>query len=76
MRQCWSGKEPGLTKLVGPNRLRQRQEVQSTSRIRNRPPLGPYNRALPRALCWSQGGVLILMSEVTLYLAHQKPPPP
>ncbi|KAJ1489294.1 pre-mRNA splicing factor component-domain-containing protein [Baffinella frigidus] len=27
-----------------------------TSLIRNRPPLGPYSRTMPRALRWSQGG--------------------
>ena len=34
------------------------------SLIRNRPPLGPYSRPMPRALCWSWGGWLFLMSEV------------
>jgi len=37
-----------------------------TSSIRNRFPVGPYSRAMPRALWWSQGGGLFLMSEVPL----------
>ena len=31
------------------------------------PPLGPYGRTMPRALQWSYGGALFLMSEVPLY---------
>jgi len=38
-----------------------------TSPIRNSADLGPYSRAIPRALWWSQGGGLFLMSEVPLY---------
>ena len=34
--------------------------------IRNNAQPGPYSRAMPRALCWSQGGELFLMSEVPL----------
>ena len=37
-----------------------------TSLIRNRPPLGPYSRTMPRALWWSYGGREILVSEVSL----------
>ena len=39
------------------------------SLIRNRPPLGPYSRNMPRAIRWSKGGGLFLLSEVPLYLA-------
>ena len=38
------------------------------SLIRNSPPLGPYSRTKPRALWWSWGGNLFLMSEVSLYI--------
>jgi len=38
-----------------------------TSLMRNSAPLGPYGRTLPRALCWFQGSVLFLISEVPLY---------
>ena len=37
-----------------------------TSHIRNNPPLGPYSRLMPRALWWSYGGGLFLMSEVLM----------
>ena len=37
-----------------------------TSLIRNSPPLGPYSRTKSRALWWSKGGALFLMSEVPL----------
>ena len=37
-----------------------------TSLIRNSAPLGPYSRTMPRALWWSMGGVLFLVSEVPL----------
>ena len=33
------------------------------SLIRNGAPLGPYSRTMPRALRWSWGGGLFLMSE-------------
>ena len=38
-----------------------------TSLIRNRAPLGSYSRTMPRALWWPYGGLLFLMSEVSLY---------
>jgi hypothetical protein len=38
-----------------------------TSLIRNRPPLEPYNRALPRALWRSQVWRGVLMSEKPMY---------
>ena len=38
-----------------------------TSLIRNSAPLGHYSRSLPRALWWSKGGGVFLMSEVPLY---------
>ena len=38
-----------------------------TSLIRNSAPLAPYSRNMPRALWWSWGGLLFLMSEVPLY---------
>ena len=31
-----------------------------TSLIRKRPPVGPYSRAMPRALWWSWGGCVFL----------------
>ena len=37
-----------------------------TSLIRNCAPLGPYSRNMPRALWWSWGGGLFLISEVPL----------
>jgi len=37
-----------------------------TSLTRNSAPLGPYSRTMPRALWWSEGGGLFLMSEVPL----------
>ena len=37
-----------------------------TSLIRNSAPLEPYSRPMPKALWWSQGGALFLMSEVPL----------
>ena len=36
------------------------------SLIRNRAPLGPYSRFLPRAVWWSNVGGMFLMSEVPL----------
>ena len=38
-----------------------------TSLTRNRLLLGPYSRAMPRALWWPLGGGLFLMSEAPLY---------
>jgi len=38
-----------------------------SSVIRNRAPLGPYSREMPRALWRPYGGGLFLMSEVPLY---------
>jgi hypothetical protein len=38
------------------------------SLIRNRPPLGPYSTTMPRALWWSYGVGVFLMSEVPLYV--------
>ena len=37
-----------------------------TSLIRNNPSLESYLRLMPRALWWSSGGRLVLMSEVPL----------
>ena len=34
-------------------------------------PVGPYSEAMPRALWWSYGGRLFLVSEVPLYMAIQ-----
>ena len=42
-------------------------EYMGTSLIRNRHPLGPYGRIMPRALRGSWGGGHFLMSEVPLY---------
>ena len=41
-------------------------EYRGTSLMRNSAPLGPYSRTMRRALWWSEGGVLFLMSEVPL----------
>ena len=38
-----------------------------TSLKRNRRRLGPYSRTMPRALWWSYGGGLFLMSKAPLY---------
>ena len=38
--------------------------VGSASLIGNNPSLGPYSRTMARALWWSYGGALFLMSEV------------
>ena len=43
-----------------------RKAYRGTSLIRNRAPLGPYTRTMPRVLWWSWGGGLFLMSEVLL----------
>ena len=43
------------------------QDDRGASLIRNSAPLGPYSRTMPRALKWSQGEELILMSEVLLW---------
>ena len=52
VRQLWSGKDPGLTIFVCPNRMRQGREVtyRGTSLIRKRIFLGPYRRPMPRVL--------------------------
>ena len=44
-----------------------------TSLIRNSASLGPYGRTAPRALWWSQGGGLFLMSEVPLQVLRYVP---
>ena len=54
-----------LNKVFGSNVGR--QSYRGTSLIRKRLPLGPYSRPIPRALWWSMGGGLFLMSEVPLY---------
>ena len=41
-----------------------RHPYRGTSLMRNNAPLGPYSMTMPRALWWSWGGVLFLMSEV------------
>ena len=38
-----------------------------TSLIRDRHPVGPYSRAMPRVLGGSQGGGRFLMGEIPLY---------
>jgi len=45
-------------------------DYRGTSRIRNSAPLGPYSRSMSRALWWSLGGWLFLMSEVPLCRWH------
>ena len=49
--------------LVQTNRC----DLQGCLAIRNRSPLGPYSRLMPRALWWSWGGRRFLMSEVPLF---------
>jgi hypothetical protein len=54
------------------------EAYRGTSLVRNRHPVGPYSRNMPRALRRSQEGGLSLMSEVSLYgkgLARQPHPP-
>ena len=51
--------------------MAQGRTVMNTSLIRNSTPLGPYCRTMPRALWWSQGRGLFLMSEVPMYGTHQ-----
>jgi len=43
------------------------KKYKGTSLIRNSAPLGPYSGTMPRALWWSWGGWLLLISEVPLY---------
>jgi len=52
------------------------QGYRGTSLIRSNLTLGPYSATMPRALWWSGGGGLFLMSEVSLYLTSKKTPPP
>ena len=42
------------------------QPYRGASLIRNSAPIGPFSRAMPRALRWSWGGWAFLMSEVPL----------
>jgi len=42
-------------------------DYRGTSLVRNNPTLGPYRKPMSRALWWSYGGGLFLMSEVPLY---------
>ena len=44
-----------------------------TASIRNRLPVGPYSRAMPRAIWRSWGGALFLMIQVPLYEAFRTP---
>ena len=48
----------------------ERAEYRDTSLMRDSAPLGPYSRNMPRALWWSYGVGLFLMSEVSLYSAR------
>ena len=61
---------PRLEGLVQITSLGGGRAYRGTSLIRNSPPLGPYSMPVPRALWWSQGGMLFLMSEVPLWGAH------
>jgi len=47
-----------------------RRAYRGTSLIRNRHPVGPYSRTMPRLL-WRSWGGGVLMSEVPLYLSHE-----
>jgi hypothetical protein len=66
--RLWSGKEPGLTRLVPTSRLGSRvfpvttasaggvtdgHPYRGTLLIRNFASLGPYSKAVPRTLWWS-----------------------
>ena len=42
-------------------------KYRGASLIRNSAPPGPYSKTMPRALWWSYGGLLFLMSEVPLF---------
>ena len=56
-----------------PTRAIWQLSYRDTSLIRNSADLGPYSRAMPRALWWSQGGGQFLMSEVPLQIAASGP---
>ena len=65
-----------LAALVGPHNLLSLLSEQvlptlqsghrGTSLMRNNPSLGPYDRLMPRALWWSYGKGVFVMSEVPL----------
>ena len=64
------GESVGETESVSESesKARAREEpYRGTSLIRNRRPLGPYSRTMPRALWGSWGGGRFRMSKVPLY---------
>ena len=61
--------------LIDYSRVDPKYESRSTRwspATRNRAPLGPYSRTMPRALWWPQGGGRFLMSEVLLTTLNPK----
>ena len=65
---CWwsSDSDDFQFKSRGSKKTICSHSYRETSLIRNSAPLGPYSRTMPRALWWSLGGGLFLMSEVPL----------
>jgi len=57
IRQLWRETLPGLVGLVLPNRLI--HGYRGNLLIRNRQPVGPYSRTMPRHLWWCSGGVAV-----------------
>ena len=66
----WTGSKMQRIDRTEPEALKsitlKARPYRGTSLIRNSAPLGPYSRNMPRALWWSYGGGLFLMSEVPL----------
>ena len=65
---CGMGGVEGTPRGDGSGRLLPGTRLyRGTSPLRNRAPLEPYRRTMPRALWWSQRG-RFLMKKVTLYM--------
>ena len=56
---AWDNRGPGPSRTCNESKAEEKGK---------RRPLGPYSRVMPRAIWWSYGGGLFLMSEVPLYL--------
>ncbi|KAJ1473209.1 hypothetical protein T484DRAFT_3365307 [Baffinella frigidus] len=63
-----SGHAPplGCSYMYAPRKSTTAGPYRGTSLMRNRLPVGPYSRTMPRVLWWSWGGGQFLMSEVPL----------
>ena len=55
-------------------RHRKVMEYRGTSLMRKRPPLGPYMRAIPRALWWSCGRQVVGLIAASIYDKHSVGP--